>query len=1252
MQVRDSRNEEVLTSEPKLSPFGSFATSLALKPGAPLGYYSIDLSVKKKVRVMQNNQSVEKEVFESIGRETFRVEAFRAAEFEVNARLDCKSYVIGDTLNGAIVARYLFGGTMKNAPLNWRLSVSPTTWSPEGFEAYTFGPMYWLSKFAGRAQQVLTSDETELDDNGSATMRYTIRVGQLSGPHTVTLEGDATSPSRQVISGRTSVLVHGAEYYIGIGASTTFTSVDSTLKYKLISVDTEGKLVAGVPITMKLYRRIWRSVRRAETGGRYYWTSTVEDSLTEQTTITSALTAVEQSFVPKDPGFYYFDCTSQDRRGNAVRTQEYFYVSGSGYVAWERSNDDRIELIADKKNYKPGDVAHVIVKSPYEQAPAMISIEREGILSHYRTVLVGSAPQIDIPIRNEYLPNIFVSVVLLQGRVEGAAITKEADVGRPSFKIGYIGLPVSPDEKQLKVTVETDRKDYRPGDSVWVNVSTMLASGKGASAEVALSVADLGVLNLVGYRMPNPFPHFYRQRGLAVTTTESRLHLIQQRDYGEKGEEEGGGGGEEAAIAMEGIRMDFRPSAYWNPSIITNAEGKARVRFKLPDNLSAFEVMAVAHTKASEFGYGESSFQVNKPLLLQPALPRFARLGDQFEGGVILTNYTQKEKQVKLVGSATGIALNRSDTLVFTLTPGQAKEARLSFVADKLGTATFVFRAWTDEDRDGLLWKIPVQIPRLKESVALYESTTEPEARQKVLVPKDVYKELGNLETTLASSALVGLSGGIAYLFEYPYGCLEQRLSRVLPLVLAQDLVEAFKFEVFTDKNYREVAKTMLDEVPLFQHGNGGFSYWKNTEDTWPYLSAFTMYTLVQAQKHGYQVDQAVMSNGLRYLREVLDGKHGFDWYSDDGWGCTKGLILYTLALNGTPDFGSMEKLYGDRMKISLFARAYLLKALSSAKGNQTLINDLVRDLMNNVKVASTSAHFEDRLTSDYYWVFHSSARTTALILQAFVETQPDNSLIPKVVRWLIDQQKTGRWRTTQENIYVVDALATYFKMYEREEPNFRAEVHLAGGVMMSELFAGRGLRTANKGFSMAELVQGVEYPLDFKKQGPGRLYYTVRMNYYPKAETKAKDEGIGVMKDVAGLAGAAERAATIKAGVVAKVTLTISTNQDRNFVVVDDPIPAGWEIINTSFQTTSTAEAQQERNTKERWWSNPFQHRELYDDRALFFADYLPAGAHTLTYLVRVTSFGTFQMPATRAEGMYEPEVFGQTGSKTVKVE
>ena len=1240
--VRNSRSEEVFTQEPTLSPFGTFANSVALKPDAPLGYYSVSLEMKELRKG--------KERWTRVASSSFRVEAFRAAEFDVSVRLNKPSYIIGDEFSGTISGRYLFGGAMNNEPVRWRLTSNPASWSPPGHEGYWFGRQGWLSRYASGYKNLGTGEDT-LDSQGLFTMKEILKIGELQGPQYVMLEGDITSRSRQVITGRASVLVHGGEFYIGIGPASTFVKKDSVFSYKILTAAPEGEIVSGIPVSLQVVQRIWRSVRVAETGGRYRWESTRSDSVVQQTTVTTGSAAAEQRFVPKEAGFYYIVATAKDPRGNEIASESYFYVSGNDYVAWERSDDDRLELVASKTDYAPGEIASIIVKSPYERAIALVSLEREGIIRHYTTTLVGSAPQIDIPILKEYLPNVFVSVVLLQGRMEQAAITKEADIGRPSFKVGYINLGVSPKEKLLTMKVETDKKDYRPGDTVEVHIQALNAAGRGVRTEIAMSVADLGVLNLIGYRLPNVFNQFYRQRGLAVITTETRMHLIEQRSYDEKGEEDGGGGGE-AESGMEGVRKDFRPSAYWNPAISTDASGKATVRFSLPDNLTSFQIMVVGNTTESEFGYAEEGFRVNKPLLLQPSLPRFARVGDTFEGGVVILNYTEQSKEVQLMTSVSGISFMGSDTLHYTLKPGEAREVRHKFLAEKVGTARFVFRAQSNTDRDGLLWNIPIQVPRVRESVALYQSVTDPRALEKVMTPGDSYQDLGEMRFTLASTGLVGLSEGISYLFEYPYGCLEQRLSRVLPMILAEDLVKAFDFEILKDKDYKVVVTSMVDEIPLFQRDDGGFSYWKNTSDTWPYLSAYTMFALVKAKMTGYAISEKTLEDGFQYLRKALAREVRWHWMSEYYWDCTDALALYTLAIAGRPDHGYMQRLYNRKDKIPLFAKAYLLKALSATGGYRGLVDELVRELTNMAKISQTSAHFEERDDFGNSWCWNSNARTTALILQAFVETQPENNLIPRMVRWLIDQQKVGRWRTTQENLYVVDALATYVRFYEKDQPNFTAEVKIAGGTFMTELFRGRSFATKENSISLSELVPGTEYPIDILKNGAGRLYYTIRMNYYPKAESKAKEEGFSVMKKIEPVEKSQGGQSGFIAGSVAKITLTVSTNQERNFVVIDDPIPAGFEIINTSFHTSGTDLRQEERSSGQWWWSNPFRHREMYNDRAMFFADYLPANVYTLTYLVRATSYGTFAMPSTRIEGMYEPEVFGQTASTSVKIQ
>jgi uncharacterized protein YfaS (alpha-2-macroglobulin family) len=593
------------------------------------------------------------------------------------------------------------------------------------------------------------------------------------------------------------------------------------------------------------------------------------------------------------------------------------------------------------------------------------------------------------------------------------------------------------------------------------------------------------------------------------------------------------------------------------------------------------------------------------------------------------------------------------DTSVHRLAPSEALEVRKRYRAHRVGKAIFVVRARAGEESDGFQWTIPIQLAQPTESVALYESTTDSLTREKIIIPSTLHPEVGQVGIQIASTPLSELSAGISYLFTYPYGCLEQRLSALLPLILADDLVEAFKLQVFEGKDHRKIVMNMLEDLAAFQQPGGGFTYWKGDQQESPYLSAYALYALVEAQAKGYQVSEGLLSNGLQYLRRVLNGETLYAPYSENAWRSTRALIVYTLAVMKKPEYGYMEKLYAERRGLPLFAKAYLVRALRLSNGKESMISELVQDLENMVKISPASAHFEERDDLGLPWVFGSDVRTTALVLQVLVETRSDHPLIPRLVRWLLDQRKNGIWRTTQENFYVVDALATYFRVMEREEADFRAEVQLAGHDVLTREFQGRTLVTATARVALSTLKQGSEQVMVLWKKGRGKLFYGVRMDYAPKGEMEAKEEGLSVVKTVEPLEGTWVRKDSFAIGSLYRVTISLVTNQARNFVAVNDPLPAGFEAVNTSLQTTATNIQQmvQQSDASRRWAFSPFSHHEAYDDRVLLFADFLPAGVFSYSYLVRATSFGTFAVPGTRAEAMYEPEVFGQTRSSRVVV-
>lgn len=1250
-EVRDPFDKSLLKKKVDLDTYSSLDLDVTTSEEASLGTYSISVTVPPAAKG-------ERETYLT---SSFRVEAFKPAEFEVHLRSAQENYVFGDTYRADVRASYLFGGAMVSQKVTWHLRLNQADYSPPGYKGYVFGNQIdrW-ERYGQEDSRLLSSGEGVLDKEGKFTVSARLEPGEEKNSVFASLEATVQGPSRRSISNRIQTVVHKGEFYIGLKPSTTFLPNGEELTVKAITVAPDGRIDPGQKIELRLIEREWNSVRKSGLGGRFHWVSEKVDTVVETQKVRTSPQAVEAAFLPEKAGFYLIEAEGKDRRGNGVVTKTYFYVTGSDYIPWERQDEDMVELIADSSSYRPGDTARILVKSPYERANALITVEREFVLHSEVREIVGSSSQIEIPIRPEHLPNVYVSVLLVQGRTTPKVTDNTQDLGKPSFKLGYVQLNVSPAEKRLALDILDLDETYKPGEEVTLAVEVKDSTGKGTRANLALAVVDLGVLNLIGYKTPDPFSDFYSHKPLAVDTSDSRPFVLEQLFFGDKGEDVAGGLGEALsarfapAIAEIELRGDFRFTAYWNPSLETDGQGKASVTFTLPDNLTTFRVMAVAQTRGSQFGRAESLFKVTKPLLLHASFPRFARVGDVFSGGVVVHNQTARESEVVLECSASGILLtDDKNTQNLVLPPGESREALFSFQVEKPGEAQFAFRALMGEETDGLELSIPLQLPRPTETVALYGETTE-SAEEKIRLPEQVYPEESRIAFSVSPSALSGLEGSVDFLTRYPYLCLEQRLSSILPYIVAGDVLSDFKLSRMSRAEMKEHVRNNLEEISEYQRGNGGFGLWPDSPSDSPFNSCYAAFTLAKAKEAGFAVDETGVNRLISYLKNMIRGRLDRQNYpyGERAWKTTQTFALYTLALFGQPEPSYTEKLFVERETLSLFAKTLLLRALNKGQGSIDAQNTLIQELMNKAEVSPTSAHFEDDEGREGRWIFSSSNRTSALILQSLLDVGTENPLLSSVARWLVEKRKAGTWATTQENFYVFYALSEFYRKYEKTDPDFKIAVSLAGKELLEEAFDTRD-KTVRQEHPLGDMEPGKTVALKIDKRGKGRLYYQTRMSYAPRMEMAAVDQGFSVVKETTTLDG--EPMESIRAGELAVVTLKVILPQESLFVVLDDPLPAGFEAMNPAFQTES--EEQQRRlemlsgtSGWRRWWQG-FNHIEMHDDRVLLFADSLTPGIHTHRYLIRALTYGTFSAPGTKIEEMYAPEVFGRSSEMTIKI-
>lgn len=1262
--LTDARGAEVLKTTVTVSANSSFDLEYQLKEEAPTGAWTLRATevLKEDAQLARPVQSDEEEGYTRsyVGRaqkidiqESFRVEAFKPASFEVKVTPQQTSYFLGDTFKATVDGWYLFGAPMTDAAMEWKLRMSPGFYAPPGFDEFNFGGGWWEdNRGEGR---LIGSGTEELDSNGKAAVDAKLVSEGALGPLQAVLEASITSPDRQRLFGRATVNVHRANLYLGLKQSKYFAETGKDWSAHIVALRPDGVSASRLPVTGHLIHRQWMSIQRAGVAGRLEWVSEQRDTVVSTFTYTSSPSTFTWTTRVDQSGQYILKVSGKDEEKRMAESSISFYAMGAGQSWWARSDTDIIEVVPDKKKYKPGDSARLLVKSPYPRSRVLVTLEREGIMEHWLTTLEGTSNIVTVPLKDSHVPNVFVGIMLVQGR-SGTDRYSEVgdDVAKPEAKFGYVNLAVDPGGRRLTVRVKTDKTSYRPRERVTVSLQTLTEQGALTPAEVTVYAVDEGVLALTGYSTPDPLGSFYGPRSLLVDTADSRLHIIGQRSFGEKGENRGGGGGTSRALEGVDLRSRFVPTAFWKPSVMTNAQGMTQLSFVLPDNLSRFRVMAVA-SSGKRFGSGDSKLTVSKPLLLRPSLPRFARVGDKFQGGVVLHNYTSQTVKA-LIGieqSGTAIQVEGAAQREIQVGAGKALEVLWNCKAVALGQHTFRFRAAADKETDGLEWKIPVKpVERLQ--VVATSGVTEREAKEEIEKPKDIILELGGLTATLSPTALAGLQEGARFLLEYPYGCLEQRLSRSLPVIVGADLIATFKLGTVGDLK-AEVQK-QLNNLSDYQHPNGGFGYWPNPWKPDPYITAYALEVAHLAGKEGYKLPETVLARASTWMKSYLSSKQEWAYpYSESEDYCARAYTLYVLGLRGEAPSNYFANLYQRRDQIPYCGKAYLFKAAPLVMSDSGALQTLSSELLNQARMSPTTLHFEEPSETRMPWIHESTVLTTARVLQAFLETKGGFPSDEKTVRWLIGERKAkSRWRTTCENAAALRALQDYYRRYEKDEPRFKATLSKGDSGRTQEVwhesFQGRTLSGRSKTFTLPALFgSGDKARLTIRKEGTGRLYYTLRLRYAPVRMDKPASEGLSIERTVKPLYGSGKE---VRAGARAVVTLTVRTPQDRTFVAVEDPLPGGFEIVDPTFAVEGHEDVRTMRSESARgpYWGT-FHRSEKYDDRILVFADFLAAGEHTYSYLVQATTPGQFSTPATTIEQMYEPEVFGHTASDRVEI-
>ncbi len=1187
---------------------------------------------------------------------SFQVAEYRKPEFQVAVETDKPEYVQGDKIQVSALATYYFGGPVADADVQYSILSADYSFNYKGkgwwdFTDYDNGrqPQFYSSYGELLAQGTGTTDA-----EGRFTFSVDADIAEYTSSQLFTLEVTVTDINDQQVSSRAEAVVHKGLYYIGLRPERYVGQVGQKNSVNMITVDWDSQPSPNRDVQVVFAEHNWYSVRKQAEDGQYYWESTVEDIPVYTTTVTTdAKGTAAASFVPKSGGVYKILATGEDEDGNQIRSSTYMWISGSKFINWRQENNDRIDLVADQRQYQVGDTATILIPHPYQgEVQALITVERGHIYQHWVQTLETNSEQIEIPITEEMIPDVFVSVVIVKGEDKTNAL--------PSFKLGYVQLPIDVTQKEITISLTPDKKageNYQPGEEVTYSIETTDSQGDPVETELALSLVDLSVLSLAD-QPQNIVDAFWRQRGLAVNTASGLTLSAERINLAIAPEAKGGGGGMGDEFGV--VRREFPDTAYWNPVVETDAKGQASVSVKLPDNLTTWRLSAWGVTAKTLVGQANTDIVSTKDLLVRPVTPRFFVVGDKAELAAVVNNNTDQKLDVEIAFEATGLQIKDPSRQSVTVPARGKARVAWSVVVESTDQVKLQYGAKAGDLTDALEMTLPVyrySTPEVVATAGTIES--DGERVEAVVLPSSFDPTQGELSIQLDPSLAAGMTDSLDYLQHFPYECTEQTVSRFLPNVVTY---RAFK-ELGLDKPDTETKLAGLVGVGLQrlynqQHYDGGWGWWL-ADDSDPFLTAYVLLGMVEADRAGFVVDENVMTQAVDFLTGSLKAQpKAFDQH----WQANRqAFILYALAEAGQGDLGRTVSLYGHRDMLDTFGKAYLAMALGILEPKESSrVNSLLSDITSAAIVSATGAHWEESQV-DYY-AMNTDTRSTAIVIAALSRLDPTNALAPNAVRWLMTARKDGIWETTQENAWAIIGLTDWMVATGELQANYDWQV------MVNRQLVGEG------SVSKDNLSQSVKLQVEVAKlladqanevlidrtppsgqdQGSGRLYYGLYLRYYkPVEEVKALDRGIIVSRQYSlaecnqATCGAIDQA---QVGDVIQVKLTIIAPNDLHHVVVEDPFPAGAEGIDQSLKTTSVVGQAPELKRTDRtnpwggdygwWW---FSHSELRDEKAVLFANYLPQGTYEYTYLIRASLAGEFRLIPTNAYEMYFPEVFGR---------
>ncbi len=1296
----------------------SAESSWQIPPAAKLGAYSVVLEREGSPPGGRDNRR-------TWTSGNFRVEEFRLPLVDARVSGPKAVAVAPSALPIEVQLNYFAGGGM--AQVNARASalVKRRSVRFDGFDEFSFEPPRDPSQ-AGAAppegeegaadpaaqEGKLIADKLPLTTDKNGAARFTLLdLPKTTRPSEVTAEVSFNDPNGEVLTASTTVPLWPSAVVLGVKAG-SWASSRGKVKFTALALDTRGAPLQGQRIEVRGRLSQVISTRKRMVGGFYAYDNRTEvkdlGALCGGSTDARGLLACEAEL--GSAGQIELIASAADAAGNPVQAAASVWVTKQGELWFAQDNDDRIDVLPEKKRYEPGETARLQVRMPFREATALVAVEREGVIETRVVTLRGDDPTVELKIEPSWGPNVYVSVLALRGRIrevpwysffvwgwkeplawarsfwyegkEYQSPTAMVDLAKPAFKLGVAALKVGIKAHELKVSVTADKPQYQVRERAVARIKVSV-DGKppaaGATAEVTFAAVDEGLLALRDNDSWDLLNAMLQPRAWSVETSTAQSEIIGRRHYGRKAVAAGGGGGRGSTREL------FDTLLVWKATLKLDANGEAQVEVPLNDSLTSFRLVAIAEVSGVEaagatgaasantvqrFGTGSTSIRVTQDLQVLAGLPPLVREGDQFAAMLTLRNTTAREMKVRAslagtVNTATGSEIVRSPMLLpaqdVVIAAGTAKE--LSWPIAVPADAFSVSWEAAAEEQGGAGGA----------SGAVAASTSTSPAKDRIKVTQLVASAV---PVRVLQATLQQLDGPYTLVVAAPADALpasgvkrggidvavQPKLSGALPGM--RRFFETYPFICLEQKTSKAVGlkdaalwAMVANTLPTYLDVDGLAGYFPPRAEDGPRGSdRLTAYVLAATHEAGFELPKPARDAMLDGLTGFVQGRIERKFWSPRAdLDVRKLAAIEALSRYGRANaklLGSINLAPNVWPTAAVIDWLNILKRVDGIPNQGKRLAEANQILRSRLTYAGTTLKFSNEEGDFWWWLMDSADANAARLILAVIDDPAWRDDLPRMVVGSLGRQRGGAWLTTTANLWGSLALDKFAAKFESVAVAGRTTATLAAATSSIDWAShaeGGSMRLAWPAAS------GASGTVNVVQEGSGKPWLTVR-SLAAVPLTAPLRAGYSVTRSVTAVdpkAGAATGTAAGRwsRGDVLRVRVEVEAQSDMTWVVVSDPVPAGATILGGGGGRDSAIATRTEKRDRAYESGAPpaFEERSFEAFRSYF--EFMPRGKHVIEYTVRLNNPGRFALPPTRVEAMYAPESFGELPNASLEV-